>query len=352
MEQQPHPPETPLGPERPPNAPSRQRSPRKLWRWALALTVLAFVLYKLGGDRETLRRVASTPPRTLAVLAVLCAASQGLLSLRLSLAVAQAGGAGVPQRVWLRLIAVGQLLNLIAPQLGGVYRAVALKREHGVPYGSYASGLLVFAWLDLVLGALLASVAIFVLQPGLQLGAMPVLPVLIAAVATLAVAPFAAGRLLSLYPGRQSFVARARAKAATVFIGVGAALKAPAFLLRYLLLTVVVTLEQVTTIWLLFRALGADLPLSTLLLFQVAFKVSTQVALTPANLGITELLFGLLSYAADFTLEQGIAVSLLYRAVSTTMVAVLGVGWGGARLVGSAKSELTRYPPSDLDAKR
>lgn len=294
---------------------------------------MAFVLYQLASDPETLRRALSVPPTTFGWLALLFALSQALLASRLSLAVAHAGGGGVPARVWLRLIAVGQLLNTAAPQAGGVYRAITLKREHGVAYLAYATGLLAFVWLDLVMGVLLALVTIALLDPGLRLRGLPVLLALIALFTVLVLSPSAGARLLSAFSAGHGFIAKLRARAVSVLASVRSVLKAPAFLLRYLLLTALVTLEQVATLWLLFRAVGVELNLATLLLFQVVFKLSTQVAVTPGNLGVTEILFGLLSHGVELTLEQGLAVSVLYRAVSTVMVVLLGLAFGGAGLL-------------------
>lgn len=326
-----------------PTRPSRGAG-RRL-RWALGLLAMAFVLYKLASDPGTLGRVLSTPPGTLVWLALLFALSQALLAARLSMAVAHCGGGGVPARAWLRLIAVGQLLNTAAPQLGSVYRAVVLKREHGVTYLAYASGLLAFLWLDLVMGVLLASAVIAGLDPGLHLRGAPVLLALLALLGVLLASPSAGTRLLSMFPVQRGFVVKARTRAVAALATVHSVLKAPAFLLRYFSITLLVTLEQVATLWLLFRAVGAEIDLPTLLLFQVVFKLSTQVVITPGNLGVTELLFGLLAHGVESTLEQGLAVSVLYRAVSTAMVLLLGIAFGGARLLVGERREIEAEAP-------
>jgi uncharacterized membrane protein YbhN (UPF0104 family) len=308
---------------------------------------MGFVLYKLASDPHTLARILAVPSQTLVWLALLFALSQLLLAFRLSLTIAFCGGAGVPMRVWLRLIAVGQLLNTAAPQLGSVYRAVVLKREHGVSYLAYASGLLAFVWLDLVFGVLLASTIIAVLEPTLRVRGIPVLLGLLLLLAVLITSPSLGARLLSMFSVKGGFIAKAHARAVAALATVHSVLRAPGFLLRYMLLTVFVTLEQVTTLWLLFRAVGADLPVVTLLLFQVIFKISTQVVVTPGNLGVTEILFGLLSHGVASTLEQGLAVSVLYRGVSTVMVVVLGTCFGGVRLLFGGRREL-EAPAADV----
>lgn len=294
---------------------------------------MGFVVRELAGDPEPIARLLTTPPEVLLGLCALIVLNQSLMSQRFSLAVAHCGGTGVPARVWFRLISVGQMLNLFVPQLGSVYRGVALKREFGVTYMSYASGLLAFVWLDIVMGFAIATVAVALVHPDLTLGSLVVLPwVGLATLAVLAAPPVVA-HVVARLPIRSPYLAKIHARVATLLSTAASGVKAPAFMLRYLALNVLVTAVQVSTLVLLFDSAGANVPLTALILFQVVLKAAGQIVITPGNLGITELLFGVLAQASRCTLEQGLAVSLLYRGVSTVMVIALGVAFGGARLL-------------------
>jgi uncharacterized membrane protein YbhN (UPF0104 family) len=328
------------------STPATKKRIHRLLRWAVAVLAMVFVVRELVSDPEPLRRLLQTRIETLLGFGLLVVVNQALMSARFSVAVAFCGGVGVPARVWFRLTSVGQMLNLFAPQLGNLYRGWALKREYGISYMSYASGLFAFVWLDLVMGFCIATLVILALDPGLRFGPVPALLLLSAVILALAVAPVAAARLVSLFRVAPGVLARIQTRAATLLSIARSVWKSHAFLLRYFLLSVLATIGQVAALALGFDSVGAKIGLSALLLFQVLLKVSNQLVITPGNLGITELLFGALAYGSQCTLEQGLAVALLLRAVGTVMVIVLGLlsGGGGLLLRGREAIEQAEDP--------
>jgi uncharacterized protein (TIRG00374 family) len=299
---------------------------------------MGFVVHRLASDPEALQRVLSTDPMVLLVVAVLIVVSQALMSNRFALAVELCGGRELPALTWFRLISVGQMLNLFAPQLGTIYRGVTLKREHGITYMSYASGLFAFVWLDLIAGLSIALAVIALLDPGLRLGPLPGLPLAAIALVVLVLAPFFTRWLLALPRWSSAAITKIQGRMTTLLGGASALLHSRA-VLSFLLVNVLVTLDQVATLWLLFHSVGASPPLAALLLFQVVLKLSNQVMITPGNLGITELMFGLLAYGAEFSVEQGLAVALLNRVIGMIVVILLGVICGGAAWFSSDRRE-------------
>lgn len=310
-----------------------KRRVHPLLRWGVALLAMVFVVRELFSDPEPLHRLLETPVEALVGVALLCVINQALLSTRFSVAVAFFGGRGVPALTWFRLTSVGQMLNLFAPQLGNLYRGWALKREYGISYMSYASGLFAFVWLDLVMGFSVAALVILAIDPGLKFGTVPGLLLLCGVILALALIPLAASRGLPLLRLPAGFLAKVQSRAATLLSLTTSVWKDGGFLLRYFLLNVVATLGQVATLALSFDSVGAKIGLASLLLFQVFLKLSNQLVITPGNLGITELLFGALAYGSECTVEQGLAVALLLRAIGTVMVIVLGLLAGGGRFL-------------------
>src|SRR5262249_48879892 len=126
-------------PREPMTSPDARRRMSLLARWAVAALAMAFVVRELFSDPEPLRRLFGTLPQVLRAVGARIAGNQLLMSFRFSLAVQLYSGKHVPSTVWFRLISVGQMLNLFVPQLGSVYRGVALKREFGIAYMTYAA---------------------------------------------------------------------------------------------------------------------------------------------------------------------------------------------------------------------
>jgi uncharacterized membrane protein YbhN (UPF0104 family) len=320
---------------------------RSALRWLLAALLMALAIYLLRSDPEALVRLLATPPRVLGGLALLVTLNQVLMSFRFSLAVSEAGGKGVSAATWFRLTSVGQFLNLFVPQLGNVYRGVALKREYGIAYMSYASGLFAFVWLDAVTGFVTALLVIAVLDPHLAFAGYPALLWLGAVIAVLIAAPFFAARIVRDFHLGEGLAGRIQARTHTLLATVNLAFKRPAFLLRFFAVNVLAAAGHVASLWLAFGAVGANVPNSGLILFQIFVKLSNLVAITPGNLGLTELAYAALAHASSCTAEQGVAVGLLMRSVGMVTVITLGLASGGGAILMRGRRGLMQEQPGE-----
>lgn len=303
---------------------------RLLTRWLLAVVLLGLAIRLVVSDRELGRRLLAVPLWLIVGVGALVAINQLLMSLRLALSVEAAGAPRLSVLVWFRLTSVGQFLNLFGP-LGNVYRAVVLKREHGVSYTSYASALFAFVWLDTLMAFLIALVLIAVLEPRLELFGYPALLVLFIVIGLAALAPVVAlavvRRFGSLVPERYS------ERLIRLFGTAGGALRDPRFALRFLIINLVTTVVHASGLWLGFFAVGGHVGAPGLVLFQVFVRASNLIQITPGNMGINELAYGLLAHATHGSVEQGVSVALLNRAIGTLTTIGLGVAFGGAALL-------------------
>jgi uncharacterized membrane protein YbhN (UPF0104 family) len=306
---------------------------KRALRWALALAALAFVGSKLAANPEPLRQVLRIAPSALAALCALTILNQALMAVRLAVVMNHTVGVRLGFVAWFRLVSIGQMLNLAVPQLGNVYRAVALKRDFGFSYLSYATGLVTYVWLDMLMSFVTAIVAIVALEPTLALGGIPAVALLIAALLAFFLGPIVLAAMLERTKSRSGWVGRAQHRLATILSTANAAARSPGLMSRLLGLNVLVTIGQVASLWLGFRCVGESLSLSSLVVFQVFFKLSILIVVTPGNLGVTELVFSALAHGSARTVEQGVAVSLLLRAVGSAIVVLLGVLSGGAAVL-------------------
>lgn len=241
---------------------------------------------------------------------------------------------------WVRIVVIGQFLNLIIPQLGNVYRARILKREHGLPYAHYARGLVAFVWLDTVFSLALCSLLVMVLTPDLTLHDIPVgLAVGLGTVAVVVV-PLTAARVLRRVQPGDTRIERARAFANHLLDGMHQFVQSPARVAGYAGWSLLVTAEQVASLWLCFRVVGVDLSVSLAAVFQILTKLSGQLIVIPGNLGLMELGFGVLSSGADnVTASNGVAAALVFRATFTLLVVVQALAIGGLGAFRDARQE-------------
>jgi len=309
-------------------------------RWVVALVLAALAVRSLLADPSSLRALAGLDAATIAELWALSLLNNLFISQRMALAVVECGGPRVAAWAWFKLVIVGQFMNLVVPQLGNVYRGLQLKREHGVSYLAYASGLLTFVWLDTILGVLLCGILLAVARPLLALGGVRALPALGLFLVALLAAPLVVARVLPLFAPKQRLLARAHGVAARLISSATASLRRPAFVGRFCAIGLLVTVVQVLALRLCFRAVGAPMDLATAALLQVVVKVSNQIVLTPGNLGVTELAWGALGRAATgASLANGVAAALLFRVVFTPLLVVLGLAFGGAGVLARTRAE-------------
>ncbi len=82
-----------------------------------------------------------------------------------------------------------------------------------------------------------------------------------------------------------------------------------------------------------FYAFGIKAGMAPLALFLVVIILSNRVVLTPGNLGLRELAFGIASDQMSIGMTQGILVSAIIRVIGIFFTAILGIIFGGITLL-------------------
>ncbi|HKY36985.1 MAG TPA: lysylphosphatidylglycerol synthase domain-containing protein [Polyangiaceae bacterium] len=308
--------------------------------WLTALVLLGFSARILKSNSEPLTSLLTMPAWTWAMMLPLTVLNLAFTAARMALAVRQAGAPPVPAWAWFRIVALGQFLNVLFPQLGNVYRGVALKRQYSVSYFAYSSGLVTFIWLEVVMSLALGLLTVGWLAPGLKLGGLAVLPVLGALLAVVLVAPSLAARLALLFKPRAGLWLRILELSARLLRVTAESRRAPRVLGGFALLNLLTLAAQASVLWLCFRGAGLPIGIAQAALFHIVIRLSNIVIITPGNLGVTELAFGALGAGTHGgSLEHGIAAALAFRALYSLAAVVLGLAFGGVGLVRSLKSE-------------
>ncbi len=308
--------------------------------WVTACVLLGFSARILQSNSEPLTRLLTMPAWMWAVMLPLTVLNLAFTAARLAFAVHQAGAAPVPAWAWFRIVALGQFLNVLFPQLGNVYRGVALKREYGVSYFAYSSGLVTFIWLEVVMSLALGLLTVTWLAPGLKLGPVPMLPVLGALLALVLVAPSLAARLAQLFKPGAGLWLRIQELSARLLRVTVESRKAPRLLGGFALFNLLTLAAQASVLWLCFRGAGLPIGVAQAALFHIVIRLSNIVIITPGNLGVTELAFGALGAGTHGgSLEHGVAAALAFRALYSLVAVALGLAFGGVGLVRSLRGE-------------
>lgn len=305
-----------LPPEKPP---SRWRRPIVLTIEVAVILGLAWALYR---RREGLIAVLDLDVRDVLLIFAITAAAAPLRALEL-MTVTTALGARMEFAPSLALTQAANLLNYLPMQAGLILRARVLKSQRGLSYTRYIA--LMTTLIALAIGAS-ATVGLLALGPsdlpphvrGVAGSVFVVLLVTIAVLFSLPLhrIPFGASRLgkrlKELVEGWRQIKARPRA----LFVLLVPALSTPILLgLRY---------------WICFGAFSRSTGVAESILFAASVLIAAPVNVTPAGLGVRELIGSAIGAAAGLGFTEVLAAVTIDRGVSILYSASVGgisLGW-------------------------
>lgn len=238
---------------------------------------------------------------------------------------------------WLKIMAVSRFGNLLLPQAGMAYRAVALKKGYGIPYTTYIHVYTLFAWMTTVLNLTLASVLSLSVLAGTGAQERLLTGGLVAITLGIALAPFAVQPVFRWWPVKGKWLSCIRAKLEELVHAVteyGSHLDLIAVVVGFGLLRF--------GLWILFfrialSGMGVQVTLAQLALFLAIWQLSSLLIITPGNLGVQEIVYGVVGGAVGIGAAHGVLLSALIRAAQYLVVFPLGLVCGGWGLLKSSK---------------
>ena len=280
----------------------------------------------------------SIPWHVLPIVFVLQTSFLTLFAFRLRQVLQLCGGTRLPFMHWLQLFAVGRMLSQLVPQMGGVYRSVAVKRDYGISYTRYVSAAFSFAWMDGCLNLALALIVIWLLQPGMTIASVGAPLLLLGILAVVLAAPIALNTLVNSKSLTSQPLAWAQSKAAEVLqVSLGNA-RNPLYMLQFVILGSAAFVLTGAVFYVYLDAIGAPVTIPAVALFAALLKVSMFINITPGNIGVREMIYGLLSEQLHLGMSEGIMVSIMVRVVGHVVLLTIAVGLGGFKVFGGSTS--------------
>jgi uncharacterized membrane protein YbhN (UPF0104 family) len=288
-----------------------RRVPRS-WGWVLTVATLVVGAVYLWSQRDALQDVSLDNPWALATLVAVLAVNL-VASNEMNLLMVNRAGADMrrAESFWVTWIAT--LLNGVTPaRAGAAFRAVYMKRKHGLTYAAFASTVLGYYVAVAFVAASLTAVTLLVVEiegsEAVQLAAWLVLILVLVAVSLPRVRSgdgWLRGRLAD-------FTGRWRDQ-----------LRRPGELARIAFLALVQVLSSIGALWSAASAIGLDLTVGEAVAIGAAGTLATLVAITPGSLGVYEgtvaITGGLLGASAPLLVVAALVQRLVY-------VALLSVG--------------------------
>jgi uncharacterized membrane protein YbhN (UPF0104 family) len=304
---------------------------RKGLAWGTALAVGAAVVLHVRGEGDVFARLLAVSPGAVALMVLawlLLSIPRGLIR---KVMVAQLG-TRLRFVDWYGLSMVTNLLGLVTPARGDAILAGAyLKRRYSLPVSRFLGTVYANAVLLAIVLSVEGLIALLAIERSQGLSS----PVVWIAVA---VPGLAAGLLGIGSPGMVRWRGWLGDRLRAALGGWEAIRQNSRALAASGLLTFLGTVCFTFWTWTAFRALHLDVGFAALVLTSVVGQLAAYVNLTPGNLGIREALLGFTTGALGIGFAEGVAVTLLQRAVSTVLFLVVGGAFGAIALKGALRA--------------
>ena len=317
--------------------PRRSRAKRRALPWiALLLSVVA-TAWLIIARREDLSALRQVSLVSILVLTLLQIAFIVVQSGRYHAVIVKCAETRVPFFAWLRLFLIAQVLNLFVPQAGNVYRGFELKRAFGVSLTRYVAAYVNAPWIAMVLYFTLGAAVVGVIGQDIVIAGLPLAVLLGVAAIVMAVAPFAGRAMLMVLPQRYRPIAWLRRRLGEVLSVTMTSVRDPAYVSRMLLWTLASFVLGVALFWVGFGAVRIEVGLAPVVAYFVVLQLTTFVMITPGNLGVRELAFGVLAASLGAAVFEGVLVSALLRATKYIALLAFSLPMGGVQAIRAAR---------------
>jgi len=240
---------------------------------------------------------------------------------------------GVTPFRWLNIYFASRLANLFVVQGGNIFRLVVLKKMYNFSYTNSIGVTAFLVWINAVI-ALFAAILFLVGYGQMSdLAGKSVLQWLVLAILVLLVIPPAAA--WAVRPFRRSQTPQLRIFAwfvdmADFFI---TTVTNSVLLLKVTILSALHFLFFVCVNYYTFRAIGQPVEIAVACIFSTAFVFTRYINVVPGNLGVSELVGGLVAEHMGVGFGNGLLVSGIVRVVEIIVILLVGLIYGKVHMI-------------------
>lgn len=226
---------------------------------------------------------------------------------------------------WLQIYYVSRAMNFVIIQGANLYRMLILKHQYGFSLANSVGVTAYILWLNAIAALSIAALALPALLDSEMPPAYATIAVIVGLTALPIIVTLLIGRSLEL-PMWQNRFTEPVAKIVRFF---NASYAKPLLNLRLFGFNVVNFIFFAGAIYFSFRALDADVPVLATLVFSAAFILTRYVSIVPGNIGLSELVSGLVAEMLGTGFGAGLLVAAVIRVVELLLIGTLGVANGG-----------------------
>ena len=306
-------------------------------RWTIGVLCLGYIAYFFWQRKDQVELAFSLSPMSILLLFLLSLTYNLVQSYRYQFVLEKCSGVALSFGTWFQIFILGIFLNTFIPQMGNIYRSIHLKKTYGISYTNYISAYISFAWMDTSVNLVIAVIIVLVTDPHLQISGMNAALLLAGISGAVIAAPVVSLKGCQLFQSKIRRLVWIQSKLAEVFAATMTNLRDLSYVLKVLAFSLIGFVQMYVTFYVGFRCFNLYLTLPTMALFYAIFNISIYLIITPGNLGIRELAYGILSEQMHLGMAEGILISAVFRIFHYIIYFALAVPMGGWGLLRHGK---------------
>ncbi|MGI9202728.1 MAG: lysylphosphatidylglycerol synthase domain-containing protein [Woeseiaceae bacterium] len=309
--------------------PAAKRSPLKVTLQAItiALFILAIVYFlrKYSADISNLKMLSLLD---IVVIGAWSFVSYTAYAYAVYIVFLDLGLKNLGPIAWLRIYFVSRLVNFFITQGGNLYRLLVLKKNYNFSYTNTVGVTGFLIWINAAIALLASAYALDSLQLDSRIAGLSLLGWCGFLLAGLMIVPLTA----ILLAGWSRTASIARHKLAAPFVQVAdfftSTIKNTGLFAIVTILSIIHFCFFLGVNYFAFRAIGQQIDLGVVCVFTTAFVFTRYINVVPGNIGVSELVGGLMSEQMGVGFSNGLIVSGIVRMVEVLVILLTGLIYG------------------------
>ena len=295
----------------------------------IAAICVVYIVIFLVKNKQQLQLALNLRPLFIATLGILLILDLAVNGLRMKIVMEKCSNVRIPVGGWYKIFLLGRFLNTVIPQLGNLYRGVTLKQNYNISYTHYISSLASFAWMEISINLIFALIIILLTNHRLQIAGIDAWLFLSALVILVIAGPIVADAVIRLFKVQNKTLVWLHSRLSLVFSTAVTSLKDGSYILSITSTTLLAFIVTITMFYVCFLSINVNVSITATVVFLAVLKIADVIVITPGNIGIREIIFGIVTTQIGLSMMEGILASTILRILGTLLVFILGISLGG-----------------------
>jgi uncharacterized membrane protein YbhN (UPF0104 family) len=311
---------------------------KKILKLAVFLVCAVYIVKYFYANWDSLQIAFKINKLMIAAIILISVTTLITFAYRFKIIMHKCSGKNPPFWEWFKVIMLARFYNLFFAQSGNIYRGVELKRRFGISYTDYVSASVSFGWMDICLDLIITGAIIILIRPEFKLGNFKAYQFVALLLLVIICLPILADLLLKRISTNAPSLLWIKSKLSQVITATISNIKDLSYLAKIIIWGLLVAAQTLVVYYILFKSFEIKLDIPSLMLFYALLKLSSAVIITPGNIGIQEIAFGVLSTQIGGGMAQGILISAISRVLGSSIIIILALILGGSGLLSKRKT--------------